>query len=787
MKKMFLTFIAVFLFLNLAIAVENNKIIKGGGWAFTKSDIQKYPWSPTLEEAKKKNSFNKLKGWVEYDFEVPEDAWYNLCLGGIGTTNNRDIFIDGKPITVSSYSTFEDYFPEGKGSHYKWMFKECNVFLNKGKHSIRIQNIQFPGNLPTRWELRPEAGNPENMLAAEYKGSPLLKPGSEVKIKVSGGGTKAQNYEVFLQDIYNNTETPVGKIEFPASTKPITKDLSFKLDKEGIYLVRVKADGKLLRPATLKTFPLVVSKEQDKKELPPITPKKLEVMSLFVDNAVLQRDRKVPIWGWAKPGTEVTVDIANQTKKAKADTKGDWRVDLDPVKAGGPYKLKISDGQTNYEAKNIMFGEVWIFAGQSNMGAPMLNITNGKETIKKANFPMVRQVGYHPQRNKQKTCRKLMSAHWSPYIYNEKKGEKSVSKVNGIAYAFCTNLQKELNVPVGAIINNRGGTQITTWTDLDFQKKVPSFAKTIKDFDAKIENFEYEIAASKKAYAEINKWQNKVKKAEEKGDKAPKKPALAKTYQKIFGGRGKGQPARHYSIMIKPIIPYAVRGVCWYQGESDSRHAYRYRDMFPAMIKNWREVFNNPEMPFVYAQIAAAGTKPPGGNPPQYSRFAEQCEAQAMCMKKSPNTMMVCTHDLPVPGDDVHYRDKLPVGERMFKAAMATVYGKDQVPTGPIFKSMEIVDGNKVRIHFDYTGGELKAKGGELKGFLIAGADKKFVWAKAKIEGDTVLVWHEDIKEPKSVRYNWVGAQGFANLYNKIDLPASIFRTDDWPGVTINN
>ncbi|VAX24383.1 Sialic acid-specific 9-O-acetylesterase, partial [hydrothermal vent metagenome] len=231
------------------------------------------------------------------------------------------------------------------------------------------------------------------------------------------------------------------------------------------------------------------------------------------------------------------------------------------------------------------------------------------------------------------------------------------------------------------------------------------------------------------------------------------------------------------NAMIHPLIPYGIRGVIWYQGFSNAERSYQYRDLFKTFIKDWRNLWGEGDFPFLYVQLTNMMKVE---RQPTESIWAELREAQSMALDL-PNTGMVVAID--IGEEDIHPKNKQDVGKRLALIALAKVYGKDIPYTGPMYKSNKIVE-NKIIIQFDHVNKGLKIKGGKkLKGFAIAGKDKKFVWAKAKIEGDEVVVWNSRIKDPVAVRYAWA-PNPICNLYNSADLPAAPFRTDDWKGIT---
>jgi sialate O-acetylesterase len=250
--------------------------------------------------------------------------------------------------------------------------------------------------------------------------------------------------------------------------------------------------------------------------------------------------------------------------------------------------------------------------------------------------------------------------------------------------------------------------------------------------------------------------------------------------QEIYEPIGKGHPYSPtglYNGMILPIVPYGIRGAIWYQGETNAWRAYQYRTLLPAMIKNWRDAWGEGNFPFLYVQLPNWRAVKPE---PSESDWAELREAQLMTLAVQ-NTGMAVIIDIG-EANNIHPKNKQDVGKRLALWALAKTYGKDVVYSGPLYKYMQI-EGNKAILHFDHVGGGLVARGEPLKGFAIAGEDKKFVWADAKIAGDTVVVFSDKVAEPAAVRYAWAD-NPVCNLYNKAGLPATPFRTDTWPGIT---
>lgn len=457
---------------------------------------------------------------------------------------------------------------------------------------------------------------------------------------------------------------------------------------------------------------------------------------VFQDGAVLQREKPLPVWGWAPPGETVSVNFAGKSADAVAGTSGRWQVVFPPIPAGGPYELRATAGDRSVVCRDVLVGEVWLFSGQSNMGGPLGKVIGGLEAWKETDLPQVRIGLQYGAPSDGSTDRRL-----APAVWVRASPRDPIDRWIAIHFAFGRRLYRELKVPIGLIAANRGGTRISTWVSVATHEREPAFQP---------------------ALAAYREGQRLV--AEGKAKAVPLHNA----------------PGLLYDELIAPLAPFAIRGVLWYQGESDSPYAELYRRRFPIMIRDWRALWSDPSLPFIFAEIAYSNGKPwtsASADSPQ----AELRESQQAGLAL-PHTAMISTYDLVRPGDDVHYLDKLPVGERFAQAALAVAYGRQEKWHGPVFRGAER-DGHALRVRFDDADG-LQARGGAPGGFAIAGADRKWVWAEARIAGDTVLVSHPAVPEPVAVRYNWVGTPCGANLANAAGLPAEGFRSDDWPLTT---
>jgi sialate O-acetylesterase len=485
--------------------------------------------------------------------------------------------------------------------------------------------------------------------------------------------------------------------------------------------------------------------------------------SIFGDNMVLQRDKAIAVWGTADAGEKVTVALAGKKAEATSDADGKWTVRLDALAAGGPHELTVT-GNNTVTLKNVLIGEVWVCSGQSNMNMPIDWGVFGKwgspestAALAKIDDPQLRmflvagQAANKPAAN-------------VPGTWKIAKGHQ-VLKWSAAAYFFGVELRRELGVPVGLVKSAVGGTIIESWTRRQAMLKIsPDYQVGFDSWDRRIAGFDEQAYQKKLAV-----WQKAAQAAKAQKKRAPRRPRRISESNR--------NPASLYNGMIAPLIPYGMRGVIWYQGESNARGAAAYRKLFPAMIRDWRSQWKQDDFPFLFVQLANFRKR---AEQPGNSQWAELREAQLMALSE-PNTAMAVAIDIG-EANDIHPKNKQDVGKRLALAAMKLAYGRDIVHSGPIYKSMTAT-GSTVRLTFDPVGKGLVAKGGTLKGFAVAGADKKFVWAKATIDGNAVLVSSDQVAEPKAVRYGWADNPE-CTLTNTDGLPASPFRTDTPPDAT---
>ena len=443
--------------------------------------------------------------------------------------------------------------------------------------------------------------------------------------------------------------------------------------------------------------------------------------AFFSDNMVLQQQSNVAIWGTADKNAKISIETSwnNKTYKVVADENGKWKSNLITGKAGGSFEINISDGQ-QYTISNVLIGEVWFCSGQSNMEMPMRGFKN--QPVLNSNEILIDADNYNlrlfqTERNASASPQFNCKGEW------KLSSAESARDFSAVAFLYGMMLQKKLQVPVGVMVSCWGGTKIQSWMSKNA-----------------LNNLAYEYNTES------------IDTAKEKH----KEPTT------LFNG------------MIAPFAGYGIKGFLWYQGESNRHEPSVYERLFPEMVADSRKDWNSKDsLPFYYVQIA-----PYGGKDSTRSNRAIR-EVQLNAMKTIPNCGMAVTMDI---GDEtyIHFPDKKTVSQRLLYWALAKSYGYKGIAfSGPIYRSMKIAK-EKINISFDYAENGLTSYGKDMLNFEIAGNDKKFYPAIAKIEEDkTVSVWSDKVKEPVAARYGYKEyVKG--DLYNTAGLPASSFRTDDW-------
>ncbi len=624
-----------------------------------------------------------------------------------------------------------------------------------------------------------------------------------------------------------------------------------------------------------------------------ITIAQVRLPQIITDGLVLQRDAEINIWGWASAGEQITVEFNKKKYKATASSQGKWRLKLPKMKAGGPYSMKIS-GKNEILVNDILIGDVWLVAGQSNMVHQLdIHDVTYADDIVNANYPAIRHFKIPTTTDLEGPSEDLTGGSWQYAVGEE------VRPFSAVAYFFARKLYDKYNIPIGLINASVGGTPIEAWISEEGFKEFPDILKTIKqNQDTAYVNSRnrnsggnppptkpkdkgliadtpwYSVDFTPKNWRRINipgYWEDQGIKdlngvvwyrreidipesmagkqaklflgrivdadrvyinGEEvanttyqypqrrytvpanllkagknvfvvrvtnyggKGGFVPDKPYCLFTEtdtidlkgywqykvgevfipnRSAFSGPGRinaqDQPTALYNAMVAPYIDFNIKGILWYQGESNAGRPAQYESLQKALINDWREKFGNLNLPFIYAQLPNFMDV---SYLPSESGWAALRESQ-MKASSVPNTAMTVNIDLG-EWNDIHPDNKKDVGERMALAALKLAYGENIVYSGPIYQSHSI-EGNKVIINFSHTGsGLITHDGEELNEFAIAGEDKKFVWAKAKIDENKVIVWSDEVDNPKYVRYAWADNPDNPNLYNQEGLPASPFR-----------
>lgn len=612
---------------------------------------------------------------------------------------------------------------------------------------------------------------------------------------------------------------------------------------------------------------------------------------------VLQRDEANTFWGWSKPSDEVTVEIEGRKASGVADADGKWTIRLKPPKTGGPYKVTVT-GASKAELNDVLVGDVWLCAGQSNMQMALAGALNGPAEVAAANEPEIRlftvgrAVAFSPLPS--------LAGKWA-VCSPESVGADFWNGFSAVAYYFGRKLQRELKVPIGLINASWGGTSAEAWTgregiltvgdfgaqisDLSLSERAddpvfgtyadrwllqndpgvsdgwekPGFddsgwAKTnvpngLEGIDAKGHGVvwyrkTFDLASGDAATLNLNQiaetdtvWVNGKRVGFNTSDWAwriypipagvlkpgrntiavrvfdPRRRAgfLGKPEQIFLDQSGKRTelagdwlvkvgidakeisgkpydtesnptvPTVLYNGMIAPLAPLAIRGAIWYQGETNWARGAQYARLLPALITDWRRAFGQGDFPFYIVGLANFQARRPE---PGDDFWPEVREAQALTAAHVKNTGLATIIDVG-EADDIHPKDKKTVGERLALNALALEYGKNVVFSGPVYKSLKI-NGDSVRLYFNHTDAGLQAMDGKIEGFAVAGEDRKWRWAEARIDGDTVVVRSPDVPKPVAARYAWA-TNPAATLTNGAGLPAVPFRTDDWPLLSANN
>ncbi|MBI5395773.1 MAG: sialate O-acetylesterase [Verrucomicrobia bacterium] len=501
--------------------------------------------------------------------------------------------------------------------------------------------------------------------------------------------------------------------------------------------------------------------------------------AIFSDHMVLQRDAAVPVWGWAEPGEQVTVSIAGQARTAKADAKGRWMVKLAKLKAGEALAMTVK-GKNSIAISDVLVGEVWLCSGQSNMAMTVNRAKDFDKEQAAASLPKVRHF------------RESSAPSDKPQEKGVGKWEvcsaETVGGFSATAYFFGREVHKALGVPVGVINSSVGGTPVEAWTSWEAQKNFAELKSLFESWEQRQATWD-PVKAQAAYEKQLVAFKEAAKKAKTEGTslkrppRKPEEPRIATHH-----------PATLFNGKIAPLVPYALRGAIWYQGESNAGQGHLYHLQLSALVNDWRARWGLGDFPFAWVQL-----------PNFHAAQKEPVEDTGWVLVREgmlktlalPNTGMAITTDIGETSD-IHPKDKQTVGKRLAMWALAKVYGQKVAASGPLPVSHKI-NGSEVTVTFKHADSGLVVNAGgamvtpreewpsvwpeggfgQIRGFVVAGADKKWHRAAAKIIGNTVVVKSPEVKQPVAVRYAWADNPD-CNLYNRAGLPASPFRTDDW-------
>jgi len=516
---------------------------------------------------------------------------------------------------------------------------------------------------------------------------------------------------------------------------------------------------------------------------PTLLQAELSLPQIFSSHMVLQQDKAIQVWGRADANADVEVSFAGRAAKVKAGKDGKWQAELPAQKTNAKgQSLTVKSGKDQKKFDDVLVGEVWIASGQSNMQWSVRSSNDAEKEIAAAKFPHIRlfqattETAAEPQEDLANTW-----GGWTACT------PESIPGFTGVGYFFGRELHEYGKVPVGIIQSAWSGTRSEAWTSREALLSDPNAEDMMVDW--RVQEALYDETREQEKYkTNLVKWKAAVKKiraanAVEK-DKAKHKRMPRKPGEPTAPRLSYRHPSSIYNAMIAPLVPYGIRGAIWYQGESNQNRAVQYASIFPTMIEDWREQWND-DFPFLFVQLANYGPATDDAN--EASPWAELQWSQYLTLKEIKDTGMAVTNEIG-SSNNIHPPNKQDVGKRLSRWAFSMDPFKTKlVVSGPLYKGMKI-ERDGIRIFFDHIGSGLKLRTGQkLQNFAIAGEDKVFHWGDAYIEGNTVVVTSRTVKKPVAVRYAWANNPENANLMNKEGLPASLFRTDSWPLATQYN
>ncbi len=489
----------------------------------------------------------------------------------------------------------------------------------------------------------------------------------------------------------------------------------------------------------------------------------------FGDNAVLQRDKPVPIWGWGKPGETVTVEFRDQIVSTTASSDGRWVVVLEamPVRTEGAH-LRVSGSLSSepVELEDIVVGDVWFCSGQSNMAWTVQRSDNAEEELAAADYPLIRyfRVEFNPAAEPEERMDGNFWRLTTPGTDHAGDNPTPSRVHSAVAYFFARDVYRETGVPIGIIVAARGGTPIESWMSLPSMQASRWWEGIEEAWNGRLESYQLAVELYQQ---QLHEWEAAAAAARAKGESLPPEPR-----QPVVIPGGRFMPAGLYNGMVHPFFPMAIRGILWYQGESNAGHHEAHAELFPTMIEQWREAFGQGDLPFYFVQLANFIVR--RDSTEETWAFLRESQLEALAL---PNTGVAIAVDVGNP-TDVHPGNKQAVGNRLARLALAHLEGRDIEWSGPVVESITF-SGDRVSVSFEHADG-LHLEYSVPSGFTLAGSDKVFHPATAQVSENTVHLTAEAVSAPVAVRYAWNNNPA-APLYNGAGLPASPFRSDDWP------
>jgi len=476
--------------------------------------------------------------------------------------------------------------------------------------------------------------------------------------------------------------------------------------------------------------------------------------TLFRNGAVLQRGKPVPVWGTASPGEHIKVSFADQMKSTTADRSGRWMIALDPLKESAIPSALVTTGKSTVTVSDVLVGEVWLCSGQSNMNYPLSATNNAKEEIARADAPKIRYFDVKSSILEEPTD--TAQGEWQACSPNNAGGSTAVG------YYFAREIQPQLNVPVGIIKASLGGSPIEGWIGADVMASTPAAVPAFKEWERMKAGY---IRRADEYRTQLADWELRHKDSTSADQSADPRPVRA------WVDSDRNKPSGLYNGFIHPLEPFALAGVLWYQGEGNVPRAAEYKTLFPLMISQWRRDFRQPNLPFLFVQLPNFDQK--GDSTGESWAWLRDAQSAAL---RLPHVGMAVTIDIGDP-HDLHPGNKRDVGKRLAAIAMKQVYEHKTEDTG-LVHGKTTSNGDSLRIRFTSAEG-LAFRGLPTPAFTIAGADRKFVPAEARVEGDTVVLSATGVSKPVAARLNWTN-NPTSWLVNNTGLPAAPFRTDDW-------